>query len=155
MSVFADLAAGLVGGALKKIAPEVGGYFREKQQQKHAIEMERLRGKQAWEMAKTQRASESEGRDHEWELQSMLLHSKGWKDEWVLAVVSVPAVLSFIPAGSEIVKQGFGALSQTPYWYQLMLVGVFFAVYGIRAVRRDNAKTDLLKGIAKGNGNGN
>lgn len=147
MGVFASLASGLAGAALDKIAPEVGAYFRERQQQQHAIEMEKLRGKQAWERAKTERAERSEGRDHEWEMQSLILHSKGWKDEFVLGVVSIPAVLAFTPWYG-LVEDGFNVLGMTPYWYQVLLAAVYFAVYGIRTVRRDNQKTDLLKGMA-------
>lgn len=149
MGVFADLAAGLVGGALDKIAPEVGGYFREKQHQKHLIEMERLKGKQAWEMAQTRRAEKSEGRDHEWEMQSLVLHGKGWKDEFVLLVLSVPAIMAFIPTLDQYVLDGFKALGTTPYWYQVLLASIYFAIYGIRAVRRDNAKVDLLKSMGE------
>lgn len=148
MSVFASLAKGIVGATLDKVAPQVGMYFRERQEQEHKIEMEKLRGKQAWEEAKTRRAEASEGRDHEWELQSLILHSKGWKDEFVLAVVSIPAVLAFTP-WFNWVTEGFNALSGTPIWYQVLLVAIYFAIYGIRYVRRDSLQKDLMTKIAE------
>ena len=137
------LWSSVVGSLLGKVAPEVARHYREKQEQKHEIDMERLRGKQAWEQAKTERAEMSEGRDHEWELQSLTLHSRGYKDEFVLAVVSIPAVLAFTPYFGTV-ESGFAALSTTPYWYQALLVSIYFAIFGIRAVRRDNQRKDLL-----------
>lgn len=148
MGWLGDIASGLVGGLLDKVAPEVGGYFREKQAQKHEIELEKLRGKAAWEMAKTERAIKSEGRDHEWEMQSLLTHSKGWKDELVLIVLTIPAVLSFTP-WAYLVEDGFAALAVTPLWYQLLITAVYFAVYGIRVYRRDNQRSELLEMLAR------
>jgi hypothetical protein len=143
MSLFRDLASGVVGGLLNKVAPEVGGYFREKQQLRHAIEIERLRGKERWEIRKTERADRSEGRDHEWELASLAAHNKTWKDEWVLIVLSIPAVLAFTPY-DHIVANGFVALQETPYWYQAILASVFLAVYGIRWMRQRSNEKDLM-----------
>ena len=142
--IWGSIVKGIAGAALDKIAPEVARHYREKQEQEHLIDMEKLKGKQAWEMAQTARAEASEGRDHEWEILSLTQHSKGWKDEFVLLVVSIPAVLAFTPFVG-FVQKGFDALGMTPYWYQGMLVSIYFAVYGIRAIRRDNEKKDLIK----------
>jgi hypothetical protein len=153
----------IVSGLLDKVAPEVAKHYREKQQQKHdrqtqiasqkhEIEMEVLRGKQAWEEAKSRRAEASEGRDHEWEMQSLAIHSKGWKDEFVLAVVSIPAIGSFIPGYQPYIQNGFESLGVTPLWYQILLSSIFFAVYGIRIYRREAfTKNVLLQGSGKGN----
>jgi len=111
-------------------------HYTAKQQLKHDMELEKLKGKIAWEAAKSKRASESEGRDHEWE--QLALKNSGWKDEYVLIVISIPMVLAFIPATVHYVDGGFEALNATPSWYQLLLVTVFFATYGIRYWRRKN-----------------
>ena len=145
----------IVGGLLGKVAPAVAEHYRQKQQQKHEraqqidnqkheIEMAKLKGKQAWEEAKSRRAELSEGRDHEWEMQSLLLHSKGWKDEFVLIVVSIPAVGSFIPYYRQYIEEGFVALEGTPFWYQVLLSAIFFAVYGIRIYRRQAFEKNVL-----------
>jgi hypothetical protein len=83
---------------------------------------------------KTQRAENSEGRDHEWEIES--LRNSGWKDEWVLILISIPMVGSFIPSTVQYVVDGFEALSQTPDWYRWLILIIFSAVYGIRVWRR-------------------
>ena len=124
----------IVGGLLGKVAPKVADYYIQKVSLKHDLEMETLRGKIAWEAAKSHRASESEGRDAEWEM--LALKNSGWKDEYVLIVLSIPMVLSFIPYTVVYVEEGFVALNGTPSWYQLLLITVFFATYGIRYWRR-------------------
>ena len=134
----------IVGGLLGKVAPAVAEYYQQKQEQKHKIEMAKMQGKLAWEQAKTRRAEISEGHDHDWEMQSMVIHTKGWKDEFVLIVVSIPMIGAFIPQFRPYVAEGFDALSMTPWWYQALLTAIFFAVYGMRVWRRDALKKNLI-----------
>lgn len=124
----------IVNGLLGKVAPAVAEHYRQKQEQKHLIEMEQLRGKQAWEEAKTRRASESEGRDHEWELES--IRNSGWKDELVIIVLTIPLVLVFIPFTQPYVEEGFRQLSLTPDWYRWLIMTIYAATFGIRIWRR-------------------
>lgn len=139
----------IVGGLLGKVAPKVADYYLQKADQKHKIEMKKLEGKIAWEEAKTKRAADSEGFDHDWEIQSLNLHTKGWKDEFVLIVVSIPAIGVFIPMYEPYVKKGFESLGSTPLWYQILLSGVFFAIYGIRVYRRQAFEKNIM--TEKGN----
>lgn len=119
-------------GSFSETAADV---YLQKKKLKHEVEMERLRGKVVWEQALTQRASESEGRDHEWELAR--IKDSGLKDEWVLGLLSIPLIGSFHPSTQEGVLQGFETLAKTPLWYQGMVVTIFLAIYGIRKWRRD------------------
>jgi hypothetical protein len=106
----------------------------EKQRLKQEVELEVLRGKRAWEEAKSRRASESEGRDHEWEVES--IRNSGWKDELVILVLTIPLVLVFIPATAPYVLEGFKILETTPDWYRWMIVMIYAATFGIRVWRR-------------------
>ena len=139
--------ASIVGALLSKVAPKVADYYMQKQQLKADIELEILRGKAAYEKAKTTRAEASEGRDHEWELQSIA--NSGWKDEWVLIIMSIPMILSFIPFTQQYVVQGFIALDGTPLWYRTTVMTIYLATFGIRLWRRDVNKgtnvVDLIK----------
>lgn len=139
------LWSSVVGGLLGKVAPKVADYYIAKQEQKaqyklevanqkHQIELERLKGKTAWEIAKTQRAEASEGRDHEWELQAQKL--SGWKDEYVLIVLSLPFIGAFFPFTQDYVLEGFNTVGMTPEWYRWLVMTIFTAVYGIRLWRR-------------------
>lgn len=132
----------IVGALLGKVAPQVAEYYIQKQKLKQEAKLEELRGKVAWQQSLSARASESEGRDHEWEL--AMIENSGWKDEWVLLMISIPLPLSFIPHTQAYVTGGFEALAATPLWYQGMIVTIFFAVYGIRKWRRKTAADVLL-----------
>ena len=126
----------IVGGLLKTVAPKVAEHYTKKMELKHNLEMEVLKGKAAWEQAKTQRASESEGRDHDWEVES--IRNSGWKDEWVLILLSIPLILVFFPYdwGAPAVLSGFAVLETTPDWYRWLVMMIYAAIFGIRIWRR-------------------
>ena len=119
-------------GSFSETAAQV---YIEKKKLEHERDMEKLRGKIAYEAAKTERAIRSEGLDHEWELES--IRNSGWKDEWVLVLLSIPLVLVFIPWTQDTVLTGFQTLEQTPEWYRWIVMVIFLAIYGVRLWRRD------------------
>lgn len=137
------LLSWLTGAPVEQIAE----YFKERQRLKHERELAKLRGKIAWEEAKTRRAEQSEGRDHEWELES--IRNSGWKDEWVLLVLSIPMILVFIPATQPAVKAGFEALEGTPLWYRITVASIYLATFGLRLWRRDVEKGTDVVGLIK------
>jgi hypothetical protein len=124
----------IVGALLGKVAPKVADYYMQKEQLKQEVKLEVLRGKAAYELAKTKRASESEGRDHEWEIES--IRNSGWKDELVLLVLSAPMVAVFVPGLEVYVARGFEHLATTPDWYRWLVVMIYGATFGIRIWRR-------------------
>jgi hypothetical protein len=79
--------------------------------------------------------------DMNWEMEFARQAEGSWKDEYTLLVVSIPAVLAFIPSCAPYVAAGFAALSVTPGWYQVMLCSIFLATYGIRFWRRSQSDT--------------
>ncbi len=124
----------IVSALLGKVAPKVADYYMQKQSLKQEVELEILRGKAAWEAAKTLRAEASEGRDHEWEAQSIA--NSGWKDELVIVILSLGMVGAFVPGLAPYVLQGFDILEQTPDWYRWLIVMIYAATFGIRVWRR-------------------
>jgi hypothetical protein len=124
----------IVGALMGKVAPKVADYYMKKQELKQEVELEILRGKAEYERAKTQRASESEGRDHEWEIES--IRNSGWKDELVIIVLSLGMVGVFIPQLQPYILDGFKALAETPEWYRWMIMVIYAATFGIRIWRR-------------------
>jgi len=109
-------------------------YYKQKRALEQEVELEKLKGKAEYERMKTKRASESEGRDADWELES--IRNSGWKDEWVLILLSIPLILVFIPYTQEGVMEGFATLEKTPGWYRWLIMIIFTAIYGIRVWRR-------------------
>lgn len=124
----------VVGGLLGKVAPAVATYYQKKLELKHQLRLTKIEGKIRVEEAKIQRAERSEQRDHEWE--QMQISNSGWKDEWVLILLSIPLVLVFIPATQPYVMDGFAVLETTPDWYRWLMLLIFTAIYGIRIWRR-------------------
>lgn len=85
--------------------------------------------------------SEGLAADANWEMEFARQAASSWKDEYTLLVVSIPAILAFVPGGAPYVAAGFVALAATPAWYQLVLLTMFFASVGIRYWRRSQSDT--------------
>lgn len=79
--------------------------------------------------------------DANWEMEFARQAEGSWKDEYTLIVVSVPAVMAFVPGLAHYVADGFKALEGTPLWYQGVLVSLFLATVGIRYWRRSQSDT--------------
>lgn len=135
----------LVGGG---IVEPIAGYFTKREERK-ALEsqmksQEKMKDHEL-EMAFKQRqidlVSQGLTADMNWEMEFAKQASSTWKDEYTLIVVSIPAVLAFIPSMAKYVEQGFNALAKTPLWYQVMLCSIFLATYGIRYWRRTQSDT--------------
>lgn len=131
-SVLAKLF-GSVGG---DVAKSVADYFTQRQQIKSRERIRKFELREAIHQRNLELAKAGLTADMNWEMEFARQAERSWKDEYTLAVVSVPAVLAFIPGGSEYVASGFEALALTPLWYQGLLVSIFFATFGIRYWRR-------------------
>jgi hypothetical protein len=70
--------------------------------------------------------------DIDWDAQAMLNSQNSWKDEWFVILLSVPAVMAFIPGLAPFVELGFVALAKSPDWY-LGAFGIAVAAsFGVR-----------------------
>ena len=74
------------------------------------------------------------------EYKSKIIESndKGWKDEFVLILVSLPilllaySVFSDSPDIRERLDLFFEYFKNLPYWYQAIFIGVVSAIYGLK-----------------------
>lgn len=73
--------------------------------------------------------SDSAGR-----LDEIALQNVGWKDEFLMIVVTIPMILVFFPPMVPHVKAGFLALESMPEYYQYMVGGVFIYVFGFKRI---------------------
>ena len=126
MSILGSVLGNLGG----KVVEAIDSRGQRKHEQKvQALELEKLRHSKQIELIQT-----GQTLDNAWELEQ--IKNSGWKDEFVLLLLSIPLVMSFIPEMQPYVVEGFAALSTTPEWYQWLILAVFTAVYGIRVWRR-------------------
>ena len=65
-------------------------------------------------------------------------NQQGWKDEFVLLLVSAPvmiliwSIFSDAPAIMEKVDKFFTQFNNMPFWYQALFIGVVSAIYGLK-----------------------
>ena len=68
----------------------------------------------------------------------MTNNQQGWKDEFVLILVSSPvclliwSIFSDDPAIIDKVEQFFAYFNNMPLWYQALFIGVVSAIYGLK-----------------------
>ena len=80
--------------------------------------------------------------DGEVEYQAAVRESndKGWKDEFVLILVSAPVILliwsvfSEDPDIQQKLHMFFEQFNNLPFWYQTLFVGVVASIYGLKGV---------------------
>jgi hypothetical protein len=89
-----------------------------------------IKAEQAWAEWRVQNINA----DAAWEQAS--IQNSGWKDEFVLLVLSIPLVAVFVPYTAPFVLQGFQILETTPEWYRWLAVMIYAATFGIRIWRR-------------------
>lgn len=124
----------LLGALLGAPAEAVAEYFKERQRLKSELKLKKLEGKVKIEQAKAEMEVRKLEADNAWELAQIA--NSGWKDEWVLILLSIPLVLVFIPEMAPYIQQGFSVLATTPEWYRWLILIIFGAIYGIRIWRR-------------------
>lgn len=109
-----------------------GEYLKERQKLKNSLKLAQLQGKIDLQNAKVQARIAAQNHVQNWEMTSLQLHSRGWKDELVLLVVLFPYIGSFIPVVQDYIKTGFEYLAEMPYWAVGLTVAICLAIYGIR-----------------------
>jgi hypothetical protein len=116
----------LIPDALGLIAAPVKGWVdRKKKQQEHEQLIEEAK------VQSTLRRIEKD-QDHaiDWDTQNAKNAATSWKDEFWTIVLSIPAILCFVPGCAQYVKEGFDVLRDTPEWYQYALLVAISAAFG-------------------------
>jgi hypothetical protein len=67
-------------------------------------------------------------------LENLSIGYSGWKDEWFVLLLSIPAVLCFIPGFDVHVFKGFESLKNCPDWYSWMLGIAVGSSFGYRKI---------------------
>src|SRR5579883_1292784 len=114
------------------VSPFVG-YFNNKQQLNAQLQQNRLALLKAQGDRAAALVSQGLAADANWEMESIKAGQQYRGFE--LFVVSIPLVLCFTP-WHQIAADGLAAISKTPEWYQLLVMSIFLANYGVRFWRR-------------------
>jgi len=70
--------------------------------------------------------------DIDWDKQAMIASQNSWKDEWFVLLLSIPAIMAFIPPLAPYVGTGFQELAQAPDWYLAAFGIAVAASFGFR-----------------------
>ena len=76
----------------------------------------------------------------EYQQQVRVSNDKGWKDEFVLILISLPillliwSVFSEDPDIQQKLHMFFEQFNNLPFWYQTLFVGVVASIYGLKGV---------------------
>ena len=68
--------------------------------------------------------------EYDTEAQRQMQYS--WKDEYLLVVLTLPFIGSFIPVVQDYIITGWEYVSKAPEWYQAAFIGVTIATFGLR-----------------------
>ena len=98
-------------------------YFKDKAKLKQELALTKIKGQISLEVEKERNAAEW-AKAH--------IDNSGWKDEYVLVILSIPYIGSFIPGASDYILEGFKVLEQTPEWYRWLSFSIMAAIYGIK-----------------------
>lgn len=129
-------------GALlgKGIAEPVATYFTRKAE----LSAAKHKAKLEFETAKGERQArlieQGLAADATWEIEQ--IKNSGWKDEYVLIVLSIPMIGCFVPPLAPHILKGFEILETTPPWFRWLTIMIFAATYGIRLYRRQQYDTE-------------
>lgn len=126
-------------GLLTGVPQAIADYFNKRQELKSIELQRRMEYEDAVHKRKVELISQGMHADATWEIEQ--IRSAGWKDEYVLIVLSIPLVMCFVPGLAHFVEAGFKALSYTPQWYQFLLPMIFAAIFGVRLWRRQQSDT--------------
>lgn len=128
----------------KGLVEPIATYWTRRQELKQAKFEAQLKFEQAKGDRQAALIAAGLAADATWEIEQ--IKNSGWKDEYVLIILSIPSILSFIKFswldGAAIVAAGFAALQGTPDWYRWLIMLVFTAIYGIRIWRRQQYDTE-------------
>lgn len=68
----------------------------------------------------------------EMDIASMTDMKYGWKDEYLVILLSIPIIMAFIPPLSSYALAGFAIVAQMPPWYKWAFTGMIAATFGLR-----------------------
>lgn len=82
----------------------------------------------------------------DWDMEALKQSRFTWKDEYLLFILTLPFIGSFIPEIQDDVVKGWDYVAKAPVWYQTAFIGVIAATFGLRWLFQKRIP-DFKKGI--------
>ncbi len=131
----------IIGGIATGVVNGVSSYFKGKQELKKAkIDAEKITIQaqadiqKAVALSKQKQAETGQLQDFDLDKIAMQNMEKSLKDEFLLALFSVPMILAFIPQMQDVALKGFEVIAKMPEWYQYTFIGMIVVIYGMRGL---------------------
>lgn len=119
-----EIGRNLLGGVTTMVT---GWQERKKVSLEAEVKLAQAKVDAQIEYMKSQQAA-----DIAWE--NLSIGNSGWKDEWFVLLLSIPAVLCFIPGMDVYVFKGFESLKNCPDWYSWALMVAVGSSFGYRKI---------------------
>ena len=103
-----------------------------------SIAQNRSRAKEFESVAEMKHAERMANGELEYKKKIIENNNQGWKDEFVLLLVSAPvlilvySIFSDDPEINAKLTNFFEQFNNMPYWYQALFIGVVSAIYGLK-----------------------
>ena len=82
--------------------------------------------------AKIELAKQGQKIEADWDINAQNQMQSSWKDEYLLFLLTLPIIGSFIPTVQDYVIIGWGYVSKAPEWYVISFLGIVAATFGLR-----------------------
>ena len=82
--------------------------------------------------AKIELAKQGQKIEADWDINAQNQMQSSWKDEYLLFLLTLPIIGSFIPTVQDYVIIGWGHVSKAPEWYVISFLGIVAATFGLR-----------------------
>jgi len=76
------------------------------------------------------------GDTHAATMDQLSVGERGWKDDYLLIIATIPLLMAFSPALLPLAIAGFAALDELPEWYMWVVLGLFIDTFGFRRMIR-------------------
>ena len=141
---------GMLGEIAKKAIEGLTGPVLGYMEKRALLKQARFEAQLKFEVANGDRQAqlirEGLAADANWEMEFAKQAATSGKDEFILAIVSIPAILCFVQFpgldGPAIVAAGMKALDSTPWWFQAIMGSMFLHTIGVRWWRRTQYDTE-------------
>lgn len=99
--------------------------------------------------AKVELAKQGQQIEADWDINAQNQMQHSWKDEYLLILLTLPIIGSFIPKIQDDVVRGWEYVGKAPDWYVFSFLGIVAATFGLRWLIRP-----LIERMAAGSNRG-